>query len=70
VRNAEGVPEDDVRVVEVFVGVGGDPGGDALGRFAGGLGDVATCGVELCVVVWRLLAFTRQHGMLLGTYTW
>ena len=54
-RDAEGVPEDDVGVNEVGGGVGFDPGGDALGGGAGGLRDVAARGVELCVVVWGVL---------------
>jgi hypothetical protein len=47
------VPQHDVLIVEVGVGVGGDPGGDALGGLAGGLGDVAAGGVELAVFVWE-----------------
>ena len=43
-----------VRIVEVCVWVRGDPGGDALGGLAGGLGDVAAGGVELAVFVWRV----------------
>jgi hypothetical protein len=39
VRQSKGVPQHDVLVVEVCVGVRGDPGGDALGGLAGGLGD-------------------------------
>jgi hypothetical protein len=50
-RKAEGMPEDDVRVYDVGGRVGGDPGGETLGGFAGGLGDVAACWVDLCVVV-------------------
>jgi len=46
------VPQHDVLVVEVCVWVCGDPGGDALGGLAGGLGDVAAGGVELVVFVW------------------
>ena len=53
VRQPEGVPQHDVLVVEVCVWVRGDPGGDALGGLAGGLGDVATGGVKLAVFVWR-----------------
>ena len=45
------MPEDYVGVGEVCVWVGGDPGGDALGGFAGGLGNVAAGGVELVVGV-------------------
>ena len=51
VREAESVPQHDVFVVEIGGGVGGDPGWEALGGFAGGLWDVAACGVELGVVV-------------------
>ena len=50
-REAESVPQHDVFVVEIGGGVGGDPGWEALGGFAGGLWDVAACGVELGVVV-------------------
>ena len=53
VCESEGVPQHDVLVVEVCVWVRGDPGGDALGGLAGGLGDVATGGVKLAVFVWR-----------------
>lgn len=51
VREAESVPQHDIFVVEVRARVGGDPGWDALGGFAGGLGHVAPGGVELGVVV-------------------
>ena len=54
VRQSEGVPQHDVLIVEVCVWVRGDPGGDALGGLAGGLGDVAAGGVELAVFVWRV----------------
>lgn len=50
--DAEGVPEDDVGVVDLcgwWVGV--DPGWEALRGFSGGLGDVAASGMELIVVV-------------------
>jgi hypothetical protein len=50
-RQPESVPQHDVFVVEVCGGVGGDPGWEALGGFAGGLRDVAAGGVELGVVV-------------------
>ena len=50
-RQTESVPQHDVLVVEVCVRVRGDPGGDALGGFARGLGDVAAGGVELAVFV-------------------
>lgn len=46
------MPEDDVGVVYLCGGwVGGNPGREALGGFAGGLGDVAASGVKLVVVV-------------------
>lgn len=50
-RQSKGVPQHDVLVVKACVGVRGDPGGDALRGFAGGLGDVAAGGVELAVFV-------------------
>ena len=50
-RDAERMPEDDVRVLNVFVGVLGDPFGQALGGLAGRLGHVAARGVELVVLV-------------------
>jgi hypothetical protein len=68
-RDAEGVPEYDIGVVEVFVWVGFDPGRDALGGFAGGLGDVAACWVELCVVVYLVLAFISAFWRTQETYT-
>lgn len=46
------VPEHHVFVFEIRVGVLGDPRGDALGRFAGCLRDVAAGGVDLGVGVW------------------
>jgi hypothetical protein len=52
VRDAEGVPENDVGVGDVCGGVRGDPGWDALGGLARGLWDVAAGGVDLGVVVW------------------
>jgi hypothetical protein len=58
-RQSECVPQYDVFVVKVRVGVGGDPGWEALGGFAGGLGDVAAGGVELGVVVWVLLVLLK-----------
>jgi hypothetical protein len=49
---AEGVPENNVGVVDVCVRIGGDPGGEAHARFAGGLRYVAPRGVNLGVRVW------------------
>lgn len=51
--DAEGVPENDVGPGDVLGGVVGDPLGQALGGFAGALGDVPAGGVELGVVVWE-----------------
>jgi hypothetical protein len=62
-RQPESVPQHDVFVVEVCGGVGGDPGWEALGGFAGGLRDVAAGGVELGVVV---LGKMSEFGALLG----
>jgi hypothetical protein len=70
-RDAKGVPEHDIGVVEVFVRVGGDPGRDALRGFAGGLGDVTAGWVKLGVVVWGGLAYdasVRLEGIV--TYIW
>ncbi len=50
-RDAEGVPEHDVGVFDVFVRVRGDPFGETEGGLAGGLGDVSAGGVELVVLV-------------------
>jgi hypothetical protein len=50
VRDAKGVPEDDVGVVDDGVAVG-DPFGDASGRLTGCLGDVPARRVELVVGV-------------------
>lgn len=69
---SEGVPQHDILVVEVCVWVRGDPGGDALGGLAGGLGDVAAGGVELAVFVWRvgvLVALIRRMASS-WTYIW
>ena len=52
-RDSECVPQHDVGVVEVLVGVGFDPGGYALGWLARCLRNVTACWVELCVVVYR-----------------
>jgi hypothetical protein len=49
-RQSKCVPQYDVFVVKVRVGVGGDPGWEALGGFAGGLRDV---------VVWVLLVLLK-----------
>lgn len=63
-REAEGVPEDHVGVVDGVGGRGGNPVGEGGvggrgggwggwgGGVAGGLGDVAAGGVELVVSVW------------------
>jgi hypothetical protein len=50
VRDAEGVPENDVFVGDGCVAVG-DPFGEAFGGLPGGLGHVAPGGVELVVGV-------------------
>ena len=50
-RDAEGVPEDDVGVVNVLVGGVGDPLRETLGRLAACLGDVPAGGVNLVVGV-------------------
>jgi len=49
--DAEGVPEDDVAVVDGGAAVA-DPFGDTPAGLAGCLGDVAAGGVELVVGVW------------------
>jgi hypothetical protein len=54
-RQPEGVPQHDVCVVEVCGRVGCDPGWEALGGLAGGLGDVTAGGMELGVVVWGIV---------------
>jgi len=51
-RDAECVPQHDIGVVEVLVGVGFDPGGYALGWLARCLRNVTACWVELCVIVY------------------
>lgn len=51
VHDAEGVPQDDVRVVDGLGRVGLDPGGQALRGVAGGLRDVAAGRVDLVVGV-------------------
>lgn len=50
---AEGVPENDVCILDGIVegGGGGDPFGQAAGGEAGGLGNVPAGGVELVVCV-------------------
>jgi hypothetical protein len=68
--DTKGVPEDDVGVLEIFVWVGFDPGGDALRGFAGGLGDVAACWVELRVVVYFALTLISASSRTQETYTW
>lgn len=50
-RDAEGVPEDDVSVVDGVGGRGGDPGGEALRGGAARLRDVAAGGVDFGVGV-------------------
>jgi len=61
VRQAERVPEHNVRVVQAGGGVRGDPGREALGGLAGGLGHVAARRVDLVVVV-----YVRTHDGQLG----
>lgn len=68
---AEGVPEDDVGVVDRFAGRGGvgDPGWEPLRGLAGGLGDVSACGVDLVVRVcwkWRVLETKRWQMVCIG----
>lgn len=46
------MPEHDVGVYDVFVGVRGDPFWEAEGGLAGGLGHVAAGGMELIVLVY------------------
>ena len=62
-RDSEGVPEDDVSVVDRGVAVC-DPFWDTAGRLAGGLRDVATGGEDLVVVVWDVLVKCREDGMV------
>lgn len=50
-RDAEGVPEDDVGVVDGLGGCGGDPGGEALRGGAARLRDVPAGGVDFVVGV-------------------
>lgn len=50
-RDAESMPENDVCVIDLCGGIGGNPGGKSLRGFARGLGDVATCRVDLVVGV-------------------
>jgi hypothetical protein len=50
-RDAEGMPEDNVFVYEVFSWVGLDPFREAAGGLAGSLWDVAACWVVLGVGV-------------------
>ena len=63
-RDSERVPQYDIGIVEVLVGVGFDPGGYALGWLARCLGDVTTCWVELCVIVYDKLAKGFAHNVL------
>ena len=51
-RDAKCVPEDNIRVVNVLIGVLGDPVGETLRGLAGRLRDMAAGGVELVVLVW------------------
>lgn len=70
-REAEGVPEDHIRVVEFALRIGCDPGWDTLRRFARGLRHVAAGGVDLVVGVCNMSgpAIARRYGMV-ETYTW
>lgn len=63
-RDSECVPQYDIGVVEVLVGVGFDPGGYALGWLARCLRNVTACWVELCVVVYVGLADDSAHSSL------
>lgn len=51
--DAEGMPEDDVTVGDIFIRVGGNPFWEAPGRVTRGLGHVSAGGVDLCVIVWK-----------------
>lgn len=59
-RDAEGVPEHDVGVIDVRVRVGVDPLRETHGWFARGLGHVAACGVDLGVVVCTTMVSDRH----------
>jgi hypothetical protein len=59
VRDAEGVPEDDVGIVDGGVAVR-DPFRDAAGRLPRCLGDVAAGGEDLVVVVWEVLELKKE----------
>ena len=52
--DAEGMPEHDICVFDICVGVLGDPFGEAERGGAGGLGDVAAGGMELVVLVYSI----------------
>lgn len=69
--DAEGVPENDVGVINGGVAVG-DPFGNAAGGFTGGLGDVAAGGEDLIVVVWRIVShgLGKGEGRNLHFVTW
>lgn len=50
-RQTESMPKYNIFIVEIGMRVGFDPGWNALRGFAGGLRDVAACGMDLVVVV-------------------
>jgi hypothetical protein len=50
-RNAKGVPENDILVDDVLGRIGSDPGGEALFDLAGGLRNVPASRMDLGVVV-------------------
>lgn len=50
-RDAEGVPEHDVGIFDALVTMVGHPFRQALRGLARGLGDMATCGMDLVVLV-------------------
>jgi hypothetical protein len=61
VRDTEGVPEDDVGVVDRGLAIG-DPFWDTPRRLARGLGHVPAGGVELVVGIWEVLGLGSEIG--------
>ena len=68
-RDAEGVPEDDVGIVDGGVAVR-DPLGNTTRGLARGLRNVAAGGENLVVVVWKMLVKCRRDRGEVWAYIW
>src|SRR4051812_45614823 len=61
--DSECMPQDDISIVKILVRIGLDPGGNALGWLARGLGNVTACWMELCIIVCSKSAHVPTHSI-------